>query len=145
MSREQAREQQAMDANAVELRRSVANLLQALRDENAALVEGDIERIDRCGAHKSVCLATVEGLLQEQFHLGHAFGAARDLIANDPELRRQLRDARDQNDANGVLVQSRMQYLSMALAALGATPAGPIYGRDGRARTSFGATQTRHA
>lgn len=145
MSREHAREQQALEAAVAELRHAVANLLQALRDEHAALVEGEIEAIDRCGARKSVCLATVEGLIAEQRHLGKAFGMPGELVATDPELQRQLRAARDQNEANGTLVQARMQYLGMALTALGATPAGPIYGRDGRTRTSFGTAQTRHA
>ena len=147
MQGEAARAQQTLDASTSELRRAVAALVQALRDEHAALAAGEIEAVDRCGARKSVCLATVESLLAEQHHLGRAFDTPRRLIAGDAELQRQLRIARDQNEANGLLVQTRMQFLGMALAALGATACGPIYGRDGRTHTRYDAptARARHA
>jgi len=108
----------------------LADLLQALSDERAALLEARPERLPEIAARK-------QRLLGECAALAGRCGPR--LL---PSLVAQLRRARELNDANAILLAPQLNSVRARLEALtGATRT--VYGADGRSASPFG-TPRRH-
>ncbi len=127
-------------------------LLEALREENAALVTRNAAHIEQSVDTKSRVLAEFDAIDREREHLIRESGQATrqdfsDQIANcDPQRRNRLLDnwmqllemtgeCQRQNSVNGALIQSGLRHTRQALSLLkGQTPSESLqYGPGGHA------------
>ncbi len=123
------------------------DLREVLTLERAALLDGDTEQLDTCTSPKLELMYQLENLEQERLHLGQILGphALEQNLENADkgngsgtthqgwaEVLDILQDCEQLNQDNGALVQARMQYLSMALEALGQTQSATTYDMHGK-------------
>ncbi len=123
------------------------DLREVLTLERAALLDGDTEQLDTCTSPKLELMYQLENLEQERLHLGQILGPRTlkqdpddgpENNSSDPtnqhwtEVLDILKDCEQLNQDNGALVQARMQYLSMALEALGQTQSATTYDMHGK-------------
>ncbi len=127
------------------------DLREVLTLERAALLDGDTEQLDTCTSPKLELMYQLENLEQERLHLGQILGPhtlEQDLENADKgngsstahqgwaDVLDILQDCEQLNQDNGALVQARMQYLSMALEALGQTQSATTYDMHGKTQRS---------
>ncbi len=123
------------------------DLREVLTLERAALLDGDTEQLDTCTSPKLELMYQLDNLQQERLHLERILRSHT--LKQDPdhapegcgssttrqhwtEVMNILKDCEQLNQDNGALVQARMQYLSMALEALGQTQSATTYDMHGK-------------
>jgi flagellar biosynthesis/type III secretory pathway chaperone len=100
---------------------ALVTLLGLLRQEQAALVTGQIDLLGALTAQKAESLAVLEN------------AAVTRAAALPPKLRQLGRVARELNRINGHLIAQRRGEVNAALAVLLSSAPGNTYGRDGQA------------
>lgn len=131
-----------MEYSAELLRKEAAQyqvLLNILKAEQQALVQGAVEEINRICEEKSLCVAGIDALEQQRQALSD-----NDTCKLDPslsDLRQQLNhiatQARELNLANGRVINARLQRTQDALSILRTdNERDPTYGPDGQTAPS---------
>lgn len=132
-------------------RATVADFAAVLDEEQRALVAGSLEPLPALTQRKAQLVAALaehgrqrdRQLHEMGFDAGRAGGEAA--AACDAEIGRAWAEllalaatAKRNNDINGSLIRTRLNYTQRALAALNAGVGEPLYGPDGRQQATLG-------
>ncbi|MDE2289970.1 flagella synthesis protein FlgN [Pandoraea sp.] len=130
---------------------AVAVFAAVLDEEQQALVAGSLEPLPALTERKAQLVAELAGhgrdrdrrLHEMGFGAGRAGGEAA--AACDPEIGQAWAEllalaavAKRNNDINGSLIRTRLNYTQRALAALNVGAGEPLYGPDGRQQATLG-------
>jgi flagella synthesis protein FlgN len=135
-------------------RRTIGKLVAVLQQEQQALVEGDVDRLETLASSKAELLRQLAGLADKHNRylarqgLRPDRGGMKTWLAKSADAKvaaawsesLQLAEAvRQLNQTNGAMITARLNHNQEALAALlGAASAASLYGRDGQTLRSSG-------
>ena len=113
-------------------------LLNILKAEQQALVQGAVEEINRICEEKSLCVAGIDALEQQRQALSDNDTCKLDPSLSDlwQQLNHIATQARELNLANGRVINARLQRTQDALSILRTDERDPTYGPDGQAAPS---------
>jgi flagellar biosynthesis/type III secretory pathway chaperone len=130
------RDETARDVTTVELldRQSEAlgRMLAGLEAEQSALRARDIDALNAAMDLKTECMAQLESLAAKLGSVANAAAADRQTLERREDIRALSEQCRELNEANGLLITGRQNFVTGALGALGIGAAGnSTYGPDG--------------